>query len=362
MILRCFTTSHGHLAAIVLAAVLSVSAVAADAIEEVAASRWQWTGVAVTDDHRVFVNFPRWSDRMTWSVAALDESGRPRPFPDASWNDWAPGVPVDDQSFVAVQSVVRDAENTLWVLDTGNPSFEGVVEGAARLFRFDPASGRLLRTYTFEPPVIEPFSYLNDVRFDLEHGFAYLTDSGAGGLVVLDLESGAARRVLAEHPSTFSENIDIVIEGEIFRRNGARPQIHSDGIAYDAGRDRLYFQALTARTLYAIPAAALRDETLDDDALAAQLSPVLTHTAVDGLIADSRGRVYLSNLPEGAVDRFDPLRPDGPSERLAHDPRIAWPDSFSMTADGWLYFTTAQIHRGENPGDPYRIFRVHVGR
>ena len=31
---------------------------------EVARCRWQWTGVAVARDGRVFVNFPRWSDDL----------------------------------------------------------------------------------------------------------------------------------------------------------------------------------------------------------------------------------------------------------------------------------------------------------
>lgn len=37
---------------------------------------------------------------------------------------------------------------------------------------------------------------LNDVRFDLGREVAYLTDSGKGGLVVLDLATKKARRVL----------------------------------------------------------------------------------------------------------------------------------------------------------------------
>lgn len=330
--------------------------------EIVAQSRWQWTGIGVTDNHTIFVNFPRWSDRMEYSVARLDGQGTPQPFPDASWNDWEPGQAVEDHKFVAVQSVVVDDEGALWVLDTGNPFFGGVVQGGARLFKFDPDSGELLRTYQFEGDgVVLENSYLNDVRFDHEHGYAYLTDSNEGGLVVLDLKSGHARRVLADHPSTFAEPIDLTFGGEIWTRAGERPQIHSDGIAYDSKRDMLYYQALTGATLYQIPAATLRDTSLDEDEIASRIRKMGDHFPVDGLIADDRGRIYLSNLQDSAVDRFDPVRRSEPLERLAQDPAIAWPDSFSLSSDGWLYFTSAQIHRGDNPHDPYRIFRIQIG-
>lgn len=352
--------------AVLLAALPLISlvlpAVGSDHPEVVAQSRWQWTGIGVTDDHTVFVNFPRWSDRMAFSVGRLDERGVPEPFPSPAWNDWQPGQGVDERKFVAVQSVVIDDRGELWVLDTGNPFFGGVIEGATRLFRFDPDSGGLLRTYTFEDAgVVLPGSYLNDVRFDHAHGFAYLTDSGAGGLVALNLRTGQSRRVLGDHPSTMAEPIDLYFDGQKWSRDGQRPQVHADGIAYDPQRDVIYYQALTGKTMYTLPGEALRDWSLDDETIASRVETVGEHYPVDGLIADDRGRVYLSNLQESAVDRYDPLRPGQALERLAQGPEIAWPDSFSLTGDGWLYFTSAQIHAGDNPNDPYRIFRIMIG-
>ena len=329
-------------------------------LEEVANSRWQWTGIAVTDDHQIFVNYPRWSDRMKYSVARLDANGRPQPFPSVTWNDWQPGQPVKADQFVAVQSVVRDAVNTIWVLDTGNPYFRGVISGAARLFSFDAKSGRLLRTYGFTAPALKDYSYLNDVRIDLEHGSAYITDSGAGGLVVLNLETGHGRRVLDGHPATMAENIDVVIKGLKWHPGGERPQVHSDGIAYDAARDRLYFQVLTGRSLYEVPANLLRDEYLDGSVLADQVKKVATTFHVDGLLVDGQSRLYLSNLEAGAIDRLTRDGNQNTITRLVESRLISWPDSFSLTANGWLYLATSQIHRGDNPDEPYRIVRLPV--
>jgi sugar lactone lactonase YvrE len=50
-----------------------------------------------------------------------------------------------------------------------------------------------------------------------------------------------------------------------------------------------------------------------------------------------------------------------------HDPRVLWPDTLSLAADGYLYFTANQIERQavfHNGRDlrqkPYVLFRVKV--
>lgn len=48
---------------------------------EVARSKRQWTGVAVSDSGRIFVNYPRWSDDVPVSVAEL-KNDKPVPYPD----------------------------------------------------------------------------------------------------------------------------------------------------------------------------------------------------------------------------------------------------------------------------------------
>lgn len=45
-------------------------------------------------------------------------------------------------------------------------------------------------------------SLIDDVRFNPSVGLAYITDAGAPAIIVLDLESGEARRVLEDDPTT----------------------------------------------------------------------------------------------------------------------------------------------------------------
>ena len=196
------------------------------------------------------------------------------------------------------------------------------------------------------------------LRIDTATDHAYLTDSGAGGLVVLDLSTGKARRVLDGHPSTLSEGVVLTIEGREWRMpDGTAPDIHSDGIALTPDRAWLYYQALTGRTMYRIPTEALRDGSLSDAQLGARIETVGETGASDGLLRAPGGGVLTSAIEHDAVFR---VMPDGTVETVVSDPGLAWPDSFAAGPDGWIYVTTSQIHRGAEPGEPYRILRFRM--
>src|SRR4051794_27421560 len=45
------------------------------------------TGVTVSQDGRVFVNFPRWGDAVDFTVAEVKD-GKPVPYPDKAINTW----------------------------------------------------------------------------------------------------------------------------------------------------------------------------------------------------------------------------------------------------------------------------------
>ncbi|MDJ0976206.1 MAG: L-dopachrome tautomerase-related protein [Planctomycetota bacterium] len=321
-------------------------------LELVAESKRQWTGVAVSPDERIFVNYPRWSDDVPISVAELID-GRPVPYPNEALNAW--DAEKDPKThFVCVQSVTVDSAGTLWILDPANPKFAGVVAGGPKLMQVDLATNEIVKTYRFDDTVALSGSYLNDVRVDVERGVAYITDSGDGALVVLDLESGKSRRLLDGHASTQAEPIDITIEGTAWKRGGQTPQVHADGIGLSPDRAWVYYQALTGRTMYRVPTAALRDASLSAEDLAAKVERVGRAGVSDGLVFDAAGNLYLSSLEKNAVRRFTPKHV---REDVVTDPRLAWPDSFALGTDGWIYVTTALIHRGAEPRDPYRLWR-----
>jgi uncharacterized protein (TIGR02246 family) len=325
-------------------------------LEVVAESDRLWTGVAVAPDGRIFVNYPRWFEDPPFSVGVLNKDGGVRPYPDAEWNRWEPSLPAGER-FVSVQSVHVDTDGFLWILDPANPGFQGVVAGGAKLVQVDPKTDKVVRTIHFDETAAPTQSYLNDVRIDTRTRTAYLTDSGLGALVVVDLASGTSRRLLADHPSTKSEGVALTIGGKEWRpAGGAVPQVHSDGLALDPAGEHLYYQALSGRTLYRVPTAALRDARLPAADLGARVEKIGETGAADGILFGRDGKLYLSAVEEDAVKRFDPATRR--IETVVRDPRLAWPDSFAAGPDGSLYLTICQLHRMPEPGGPWRIFRI----
>ena len=64
--------------------------------------------------------------------------------------------------------------------------------------------------------------------------------------------------------------------------------------------------------------------------------------------SDAAGRLYLTDYEHNAVHRrtFGPGGPaDVPDEILAQGPTLVWPDTLSLAADGYLYFTANQLDR-----------------
>ncbi len=323
---------------------------------------FQLTGVSVSKAGRVFLNFPRWSDRYVNAVVEVMPDGSTKPFPDQEWNQWNLKPATAGQHFVCVQSVVVDDSDTLWILDPAAPALASVVPGGAKIVSVDLKSNQVKRVIPFGPDVALPDSYLNDVRFDLARHTAYMTDSGHGGIVILDLESGKAHRALDGHPSVLVEpGARVVVNGKELLANGKPPQFNSDGIALTTDGAYLYYQPVTATNLYRIRTELLRDPKADRATVAAGVERVAKTFPVDGLWIDKKGNLYLSDVEHNAVTR---LNPDGKLERIVSDERLQWPDTFSEGPDDAIYITASQINNSPtyNQGKstrtlPYRVFK-----
>lgn len=322
---------------------------------EVATSKKRWTGVAVSWDNRMFVCFPRWSDDINISVAELLEDGGIKAYPDAEINRYSDANELS-RMFVCVQSVYADNRENLWILDAANPKFEGVVAGGAKLVKVNLRKDEIEEIYYFDESVVLENSYLNDVRIDNNSKTAYITDSGMGALIILNLESGKARRLLGKHKSTQAEDFTLKIDGkEWLNEDGTPKRTHSDGIALRTNRRYLYYQSLVGRGLYRVPTLTLRNEELTKAEIGEKVEFVAETGAVDGIIFDRKGNLYLSSLEDNAIKR---LTPKGEIQLVVTDPRIKWPDSFAIGPEGEIYFTTSQIHLGDDVVDPFRIFKI----
>lgn len=331
------------------------------------------TGVSVAADGRIFVNFPRWGDAVPFTVGEIRD-GKVVPYPDAAINRFDPMRP--GETLGSVQSIVADAANRLWILDTAAPGFSTPVAGGAKLVAVDLATNKVVRTIVLPPSTVLPTTYLNDVRFDLRKGkagVAFITDSsisGPGGIIVVDLDSGESWRKLTDHKSTAPDPGFIpVVEGErlALREKGNSPapfNVASDGIAISADGATLYYCPLSSRHLYSIPTALLLDRSVPEATVAEAVVDLGEKGASDGLEADDKGRIYAGDYERNSVRQ---RQTDGEWKTIAHDPRILWPDTLSVASDGYLYFTANQLHRQAQFHEgqdlrvkPYTLFRVKI--
>ncbi|MGS0942879.1 L-dopachrome tautomerase-related protein [Pseudomonas luteola] len=331
------------------------------------------TGVTVSEQGRLFVNFPQWGDNAPFSVGEIRD-GKVVPYPDQAINTPDPKAPA--RHFISVQSVVADGQGRLWVLDTAAPKFSAPQPGGAKLVAIDLKSNKVVKTLVFPANVILPSTYVNDMRFDFrtgKEGTVYVTDSsvsGPGAIIVMDIATGKATRRLDGDVTTSADKRFIpTVEGEAMLARGAdgtaKPfGVASDGIALSPDGQTLYFSPLSSRHLYAVPTRLLRDEHVTEAQLSAAVLDMGEKGASDGLEADANGAVYASDYEHNGIRK---RLADGTWQTIVHDPRAIWPDTLSIGPDGYLYFTANQLNRqaGFHGGKdlrtkPYSLFRVKI--
>ena len=333
------------------------------------------TGVTVSQEERVFVNFPRWGDDVPFTVAEI-KNGQARAYPNVKINK-VNGDPA--RQFISVQSVVVDPVNRLWVLDTGRVEHAEPAPNGPKLVAIDLASDQVVKTILFPRNLVRSTSYLNDVRFDLRRGregFAYITDSssdGDNGLIVVDIATKRSWRRLDRHPSTLAEsNFIPIVEGQpiLNQPRGEKSRymsVGSDGIALSSDGESLFYRPLSGRHLYSVSLDALCDRRRSDREVASTIKDYGDlGFASDGLESDQSGRIYLTNYEDNGILTW---MSDGTLETLVHNRSALWPDTLALASNGYLYFTANQLHR--QPGfhhgvdlreKPYILYRVRVDR
>jgi len=141
------------------------------------------TGLTMSHQGRIFVNFPKWGDEVPFTVSEIRDGGEKMvAYPDEATNQSNPNDPA--AALVSVQSVVVDPADRLWILDTGSPMFQPTRYGGPKLVCVDLATNKIIKKILFPQDVALPTTYLNDVRFDLRRGsqgMAFITDSAQNG-------------------------------------------------------------------------------------------------------------------------------------------------------------------------------------
>jgi sugar lactone lactonase YvrE len=343
-------------------------------IELVAEFGHQVTGVSVSETGRIFVNFPRWTEDSAVSVAELKDGGV-KPYPDEEWNAWRNAKKDEitpNDHWVCVQSVVADQRGSLWVLDPAAPAQAHVVSKGPKLVRIDLASDKVAQVIAFDEDAAPQGSYLNDVRFSNDGKYAFITDSGVkGALLVVDIAAGKTARVLDGHPSTqMKKGLNVSADGKVLRRpDGRGVEFSADGIELSTDGAYLYWQAIKGDELYRIPTAALLGAGLQGQDVSGKVEHYGTNGVNDGLlIARGTEDMYLSSVQDNAIKmRRLSEGPQAKIETVVQDERLRWPDTFSQGPDGAIYVTTSHIQDSAffkpdaPPALPTQLWKLRLG-
>jgi sugar lactone lactonase YvrE len=324
-------------------------------------------GIGVSAKGRVFATAPSSDVRSRFSMVEVDlKTGAITPYPDAAWNDF------DEQrdsgsEWISVQALWVDKFDHLWALDSSQSKIDQE-RLPPKLVEFDLSNNRVIRRYDFKG-VISAKDSLNDVRVDNIHDYAYLTNAGnRGSLVVLDLKTGNARQVLVGDRSTFADRSQhLMIGNEVaLRPDGSVTAVQADGIALSPDAQWLYFRPLTDHNYWRVPTAALRDTRLADAELAKKVEYLGSSVLSGGLIMDSHGTLYGGDLEHRSVVALT-LTPDHKlsSRTFVSDPsKLSWADGFAISG-GYLYIADSHLWEVAFKNDlprsgPFTIFKVKL--
>ena len=275
-----------------------------------------------------------------------------------------PGTRQQAELFDTVLGVAIDRQGNLWTIDHGNHGTR-----SARLLAFDLDTGKVVHDHRLPDGIAPAGSFLQDLQISADGRTVIIADASfwrkRPAIIVYDVESATARRVLESHASVAAENYVIAHGDREMRFFGGLVALRGgiDGIAL--GPEWLYYGALSGSTLYRVRLRDLRDPELPKAQLARRVEPYSSKPLSDGFSIDVEGNVYVTDVEHNAVFV---IGADREPQTLLRSPGIRWPDALSFGPDGWLYVADSALQdvvlrpqeHIEAQG-PYRIFRFRPG-
>lgn len=323
-------------------------------LEEVLSYAEPVGNVAVNRDGRIFFTVHPES-RPTGNKLLEYVSGAAVPYPSGA---------AQAELFDTVLGVVIDRFNRLWTIDHGNHGMR-----TARIIALDLDTGEVIRDQLLDASIAPIGSFLQDLQVSADGRTIVIADASfwrkAPAIIVYDIETGQARRVLESHDSVSAEDYTIQGQDREMKFMGGIVALRGgiDGIAL--GPEWLYYGALSGSGLYRVRLNDLRNRSLPTSQLATRIERFADKPLSDGLSIDNVGNVYITDVEHGAVFVV------GPEQELAtliRSKSVRWPDALSFGPDGYLYLADSalpdlilQSREHIDAAGPYRIFRFRPG-
>jgi sugar lactone lactonase YvrE len=240
----------------------------------------------------------------------------------------------------------------LWALDMGFVAGEAEAPaGGQKIVVYELGTGRVVKRIALDAVADRKGSFLNDIAVDEKRRIAYIADSGLrsapanqAGIIVADFATGASRRVLSRHPAVMPEpGVKVISHGaEVWPGNPLTLGIN--GIALSPDARTLYWTVTTGMHAFSVPTAVLRNTKGGDQAVAAAVTTIgAVGGNTDGIVTDSQGRLYITDVTRNGIVCFDPKT--RAMTLLATDDGISWPDTPAIAPDGYLVLTASQLNQ-----------------
>lgn len=326
----------------------------ASTLEEVLAYPEPIGSVAVNRDGRVFFSVHPES-RPVGNKLLEHVDGAAVPYPSRA---------AQQEIFDTVQALAIDRYDRLWVVDHGN---HGVRE--PRIVAIDLGTNTILREQVLEKDVAPVGSFLQDLEVSADGRTIVIADASfwrkSPALIVYDVESGDARRILEGHASVSAEDFMIRSQGREMEFLGGILAMRGGVTGLAFGPDWLYFSAISGSGLYRIQLRDLRNPELPPAQLAVRVERFSDKPLSDGLSTDIAGNVYVTDVEHNAVFI---VGPDHQPETLVQSPVLRWPDALSFGPGGYLYVADSALpelilknREHIEAQAPFRVFRLMTG-
>jgi sugar lactone lactonase YvrE len=323
----------------------------------------------------MFVSHPQ-VEGLGAQVSEL-KNGQLIPYPDAAINIWKPEGD-RTRTIMKVNSLRVGPEGDLWVVDAGARGVGYESEpGAAKIVRIDLATNRVRRVYAAPRAAVREYSYFNDMRFSPDGRRVYISDAAGllPAIVVLDIDTGAMRRVLENHPLTiarykmYGDGRQLVLKDPIPAWWGGMTtdkMVNVDQLEVSPDGRWLYFHPIGG------PLARIETRLVDDPRTPAatlfnSVEKLIDTWTAAGTAIDAAGNIYMSQVNTRSVMR---IAPDMTVTTLVSDPRLSWVDAMWIDTAGFLYMPAAQLDKTSanfagGPAQiryPMKIWKMQVGQ
>ncbi|MDI2090002.1 L-dopachrome tautomerase-related protein [Commensalibacter oyaizuii] len=316
---------------------------AADALKPVAeVKEYIPDYIAVGDDGRLFAEFSRYNTNIGPALAIIQHDNSIIPYPGGTWNEWNKSAQNRDpaNSFIGLDGMTMTQDEKLWVLDSGiDKTSNTMVKNGAKIVEIDTKTNKVVKTHPIPSSVLRDKTILNAIAVYNNH--AYIADRGAPALIIFELNTGQARRVLENSSTLYSRNA-IVVDGQTLRPSlDQNSRFNVNQLAISPDGKRLYYQAVSG-PLYRIDTMYLNDPTYSEAELNEAMMLWFKTPSSGGIVCGPDGTLYFDDIATNSVYRFTTGRI---LNKLITDPRLKWPGHPFVTKNNVLYIPTTQLNQ-----------------